>query len=53
VLQREITDPNFDVPTTMDRFGDTIYAVNARFSSGMAPGLTYTIVGVDLSTSSD
>jgi len=47
-LQREITDPNFDVPTTIDRFGKTIYAVNARFSSGNDPGLTYTIVGVDL-----
>jgi hypothetical protein len=47
-LQREITDANFDVPTTIDRFGNTIYAVNARFSSGMDPGLTYTIVGVDL-----
>jgi hypothetical protein len=49
VLQREITDPNFDVPTTIDRFGNTIYAVNARFSSGTDPGLAYTIVGVDLS----
>jgi hypothetical protein len=48
-LQREITDPNFDVPTTIDRFGNTIYAVNARFSSGNDPNLTYTIVGVDLS----
>jgi hypothetical protein len=48
-LQREITDPNFDVPTTIDRFGNTMYAVNARFSSGNDPSLTYTIVGVDLS----
>jgi hypothetical protein len=48
-LQREITDANFDVPTTIDRFGNTIYAVNARFSSGMDPNLTYTIVGVDIS----
>jgi hypothetical protein len=53
-LQREITEPItnpnfFDVPTTIDRFGNTIYAVNARFSSGNDPSLTYTIVGVDLS----
>ena len=49
ILQREITDPDFDVPTTIDRFRNTIYAVNARFSSGNDPGLTYTIVGVDVS----
>jgi hypothetical protein len=53
VLQSEITEPItnpnfFDVPTTIDRFGNTIYAVNARFSSGNNPSLTYTIVGVDL-----
>jgi hypothetical protein len=48
VLQREITNSNFDVPTTIDRFGNTIYAVNARFSSGNNPSLTYAIVGVDL-----
>jgi sugar lactone lactonase YvrE len=49
ILQREITDPDFDVPTTIDRYRDTIYAVNARFSSGSDPGLAYTIVGVDVS----
>jgi sugar lactone lactonase YvrE len=31
VLQREITDPNFDVPTTIDRLGNRLYLVQARF----------------------
>lgn len=26
-----LTDPDFDVPTTIDDFGDRLYAVNARF----------------------
>jgi sugar lactone lactonase YvrE len=26
-----ITDPDFDVPTTIDEFGNRLYAVNARF----------------------
>ncbi len=26
-----LTDPDFDVPTTIDDFGDSLYAVNARF----------------------
>jgi hypothetical protein len=53
VLQREITSPNFDVPTTIDRFGNTIYAVNARFGTADDGTLPYTIVGVDLSKPAD
>jgi hypothetical protein len=26
-----LTDPDFRVPTTIDEFGDRLYAVNARF----------------------
>jgi sugar lactone lactonase YvrE len=48
-LQRELTDPNFDVPTTIDRFRNTIYAVNARFGTEDDGTLPYTIVGVDFS----
>jgi sugar lactone lactonase YvrE len=29
----EITDLDFDVPTTIDEFGDRLYAVNARFTT--------------------
>jgi len=42
----QLTNPNFDIPTTLDRFGDSLYAVNARFTSGASPDLTYTIVRV-------
>lgn len=46
-LAGEITSPNFDIPTTVARFGSGLYAVNARFRSGMDPGLSYTIVRVE------
>src|SRR5215218_10229491 len=32
-----ITDPNFDVPTTIDEFGKRLYAVNARFRPAGTP----------------
>ena len=35
-VARTITDPDFDVPTTIDRSGSRLYAVNARF--GTTPG---------------
>jgi sugar lactone lactonase YvrE len=30
-VQMHLTDPDFDVPTTIDDFGERLYAVNARF----------------------
>jgi sugar lactone lactonase YvrE len=38
-----ITDPDFDVPTTIDDFGDRLYAVNARFSTPPTPDTEYWI----------
>jgi hypothetical protein len=32
-IKRVITDPLFDVPTTIDDVGDLLYAVNARFGT--------------------
>jgi sugar lactone lactonase YvrE len=46
-LVGEITDGDFDIPTTVARFGDALYAVNARFSSGQSPDLEYDIVRVE------
>jgi sugar lactone lactonase YvrE len=43
---RSITDPGFDVPTTLAAFGSTLYAVNARFTTPPTPDTTYTIVGI-------
>jgi sugar lactone lactonase YvrE len=45
-LRREITDSDFDVPTTMDRFGKWLYAVNARFGTPPTPDTTYLVVQV-------
>ena len=41
-----ITDPNFDVPTTIAGFGNFLYAVNARFGTPPTPETTYSIVRV-------
>jgi sugar lactone lactonase YvrE len=45
-VEGTITDPNFDVPTTLGLFGDSLYAVNARFSTPPTPDTPYTIVRV-------
>jgi sugar lactone lactonase YvrE len=49
VIKRVITDPLFDVPTTIDDVGDLLYAVNARFgTAGPNPATAaYNIVRVD------
>ena len=41
-----ITDPNFDVPSTIAAFGKALYAVNARFTTPPTPQTTYNIVRV-------
>ncbi|HEX6288798.1 MAG TPA: hypothetical protein VFZ66_06380 [Herpetosiphonaceae bacterium] len=41
-----ITNPAFDVPTTVAAFGNSLYAVNARFGTPNTPETTYTIVRV-------
>jgi outer membrane protein assembly factor BamB len=45
-LVRTITDPAFDVPTTIAEHGNRLYAVNARFTTPPTPATTYTIVQV-------
>ncbi len=45
-LRNELTDSDFDVPTTMDRFGKWLYAVNARFTTPPTPDTTYSVVQV-------
>jgi len=46
VVTGEITDSDFDVPTTIDRFGKWLYAVNARFGTASGPDATYQVVQV-------
>lgn len=45
-LVEEITDPDFDVPTTIAALGRRLYAVNARFSTTPAPDTAYDVVKV-------
>jgi sugar lactone lactonase YvrE len=45
-VKREITDIDFDVPTTIARFGKSLYAVNARFGTATEPNPHYEVVKV-------
>jgi hypothetical protein len=40
-----ITNPSFDVPTTLASFGSRLYAVNARFTTPPTPQTPYQVVG--------
>jgi sugar lactone lactonase YvrE len=41
-----ITDPDFDIPTTVDEFGNHLYAVNARFNTPPTPDTPYWVTRV-------
>ena len=41
-----ITDADFDVPTTIARFGNALYAVNGRFTTPATPTTHYQVVRV-------
>jgi sugar lactone lactonase YvrE len=45
-VTRTITDPDLDVPTTIDRFGRRLYAVNARFGTATGSDATYDVVQI-------
>ena len=42
----ELTSEHFDVPTTMTRFGDRFYLVNARFGTSGPEPADYTMVAI-------
>jgi sugar lactone lactonase YvrE len=46
-LTATLTDPDFDVPTTVAAHGADLYAVNARFGTPVTPDTEYDIVEVD------
>jgi sugar lactone lactonase YvrE len=48
VIVDTITNPQFDIPTTIARFGNALYAVNARFSTPPTPHTEYNVVRVPL-----
>jgi sugar lactone lactonase YvrE len=41
-----ITNPNFDIPTTIANFGNTLYVVNSRFSTPPTPDTEYQVVKI-------
>jgi len=45
-IERSITDPDFRVPSTIAGFGESLYAVNARFDTTPGPSVDYDIVKV-------
>lgn len=45
-LVTELTDEDFDVPTTVAALGRRLYAINARFGTPMTPATTYDVVKV-------
>jgi sugar lactone lactonase YvrE len=45
-LVTELTDKDFDVPTTVAALGRKLYAINARFGTPMTPETTYDVVKV-------
>ncbi|GAA4037766.1 hypothetical protein GCM10022247_74490 [Allokutzneria multivorans] len=45
-LHKKITDPRFDVPTTVAAFGDRLYLPNARFGTEPGPTVPYNAVAV-------
>nr|WP_245839447.1 SMP-30/gluconolactonase/LRE family protein [Nocardia donostiensis] len=46
-VRRRITDPRFDVPTTVAVFGPRLYLPNARYDTPPSPATRYTAVAVD------
>jgi sugar lactone lactonase YvrE len=42
-VREHLTDPDFDVPTTIDELGDKLYAVNARFTTPPTPDTDYSL----------
>lgn len=45
-VERTITSPHFRIPTTIARFGASLYAVNARFDTTPMPDTEYEVVRV-------
>lgn len=43
----ELTSRSFDVPTTIARFGSSLYAVNARFDTPVTPATEYWVTRID------
>jgi sugar lactone lactonase YvrE len=47
IVVDELTSDNLNVPTTVARFGSSIYAVNARFGTPVTPDTEYWVTKLD------
>lgn len=45
-VARQVTDPRFDVPTTVGHFAGRLYLPNARFTTTPGPDVSYTVNSV-------
>ncbi|WP_330230938.1 superoxide dismutase [Nocardia sp. NBC_00508] len=45
-VERRVTDPRFDIPTTVAAFGECLYLPNARFTTSPTPTTPYNAVAV-------
>lgn len=46
-LVDQVTDPDFQVPTTVAKFGSSLYLPNARFDTPPTPDTEYSVVRID------
>ncbi|TQM32391.1 SMP-30/gluconolactonase/LRE family protein [Nocardia bhagyanarayanae] len=46
-VERRLTDPRFDVPTTVAAYGGRLYLPNARFTTPPSPATPYNAVAVE------
>ncbi|MGW0704577.1 SMP-30/gluconolactonase/LRE family protein [Streptomyces sp. NPDC002643] len=46
IFEGRLTDPDFDVPTTVAAYNDRLYLPNARFTTTPTPDTTYAVVAV-------
>jgi hypothetical protein len=47
VLVDTLTSPDFDVPTTVARFGNSLYLPNARFTTPQLPTTEFWVTRID------
>src|SRR3954451_6377581 len=52
-VEQRVSDPRFDIPSSVIVFGDAVYAMNARFSTPVTPDKPYDLVGVSLGHGGD
>lgn len=46
VVVSQTGNPGFDIPSTVARFGNRLYVVNARFTTPPGPTTTYDVIGL-------